>query len=305
MLATPAGMLPSGPAWTYEVKWDGYRTLALKDGPRVRLLTRSLKDATRQYPTIARAISSLAADQVLLDGEAVAVDEQGRPSFQALHHGAAHTIVYCAFDLLHLGEQSLVDRPLGERRERLAEVLAGSRILRSEALPGTPEYIEQAVRQLGLEGVVAKRRDSRYEPGRRSRAWLKVRFNRRQEFVVGGYKPNASSFESLLVGCYEGRRLMFASKVRSGLTPHVRSKLFRQLLPLTFVGCPFANLPSTKTGHWGEGITVEDMGKLRWVQPRLVVEVAFVEWTRDGLLRHPRFVALRTDKAAREVRRER
>jgi bifunctional non-homologous end joining protein LigD len=146
MLATPASALPSGPAWTYEVKWEGYRTLALKDGARVRLLSRNLKYGTRQYPTIARAVSSLAADSVLLDGGALAVDDQGRPSFQALHHGAAHTIVYRAFDLLHLGEQSLVDRPLGECRERLAEVFVGSRIWRSEALPGTPEHIEQAVR---------------------------------------------------------------------------------------------------------------------------------------------------------------
>ena len=171
----------------------------------------------------------------------------------------------------------------------LATVLKGARLLRSEPLPGTPEQIEKAVRALHLEGVVAKRRTSRYEPGKRSRSWVKVKFNRRQEFVIGGFKPNAGGFESLLVGYYEGRKLMFASKVRAGLTPHVRAELFPKLKALMQPRCPFANLPSSKTGHWGEGIPAEDMTVLRWVKPKIVAEVSFVEWTRDGLLRHPEF----------------
>jgi ATP dependent DNA ligase domain len=157
---------------------------------------------------------------------------------------------------------------LDERREVLAKVLKGSRLLRSEPLPGTPEEIEKAVRELHLEGVVAKRRNSRYEPGKRSRAWVKVKFNRRQEFVVGGFKPNANAFESLLVRCYEGRKLMFASKVRAGLTPHIRAELFPALKATVQAHCPFANLPSSKTGHWGEGITAGDMAALRWVKLR-------------------------------------
>jgi bifunctional non-homologous end joining protein LigD len=130
------------------------------------------------------------------------------------------------------------------------------------------------------------------------------KFNRRQEFVVGGFKPNATSFESLLVGYYEGTKLMFASKVRAGLTPHVRDELSAALTRIAQPTCPFANLPSSGTGHWGEGITAEDMQSLRWVKPKIVVEVSFVEWTRDGLLRHPEFVAVRTDKSPREVQRE-
>jgi bifunctional non-homologous end joining protein LigD len=155
----------------------------------------------------------------LLDGEVVAVDEDGRPSFQALHHQAAHTVVYYAFDVLHLDGRDLTATPLDERRSALAQALKGSRLLQSEPLPGTPEQIEKAVRELHLEGVVAKRRNSRYEPDKRSRS-CESEFNRRQEFVVGGFKPNADGFESLLVGYYEGRKLMFASKPPAGLTPH-------------------------------------------------------------------------------------
>lgn len=305
MLASSADTLPTGTEWTYEVKWDGYRTLARKDGAQVTLLSRNLKDATRQYPSIAAAIAGLRSTDVLLDGEVVAVDEQGHPSFQALHHGAARTLVYYAFDLLHLDGRDLLRAPLDDRRARLASVIAGSGVLQSEPLPGTPAQIEQAVRALQLEGVVAKRRGSIYEPGRRSRSWVKVKFNRRQEFVVGGFKPAGASFESLLAGYYERGQLYFAGKVRAGLSPRVRGDLSRILSGDLTSRCPFVNLPSSRIGHWGDGITEDDMTKLRWVEPRLVVEVSFVEWTRDGLLRHPEFVAVRQDKDARHVRRER
>jgi ATP-dependent DNA ligase len=140
-------------------------------------------------------VATLRATSVLLDGEAVAVDEKGRPSFQGLHHQAAHTVVYYAFDLLHLDGRDLTATPLDERHDLLATVPKGSRLLRSEPLPGTPEQIENAIRQLHLEGVVA----SRYESGERSRSWVKVKFNRRQEFVVDGFKPMPGGFESLLV----------------------------------------------------------------------------------------------------------
>jgi bifunctional non-homologous end joining protein LigD len=304
MLATTAAELPLGDEWSYEVKWDGYRTLAEKDGARVRLLSRNLNDATANYPTVAGALAEVRADSVLLDGEVVAIDESGRPSFQALHHRAAHAIVFYAFDVLHLNGEDLTKRPLDERRKALASVVAGTRLLRSEPLPGTPSQIEAAVRGLNLEGVIAKRRDSLYEPGKRSKRWVKVKFNRRQEFVVGGVKPNGASFESLLVGYYEGKQFLFAAKVRAGLRPHDRSEIVRRLAGSDTQRCPFANLPMGKTSHWGEGITDEDMKTLRWVEPRLVVEVSFVEWPSDGLLRHSEFVAVRDDKDPREVRRD-
>jgi len=304
MLATAAKMLPSGGEWTYEVKWDGYRTLALKNGPRVKLLSRNLKDATGQYAAVARNVGAIHAETALVDGEIVALDEHGRPSFQALHHQDAHALVYYVFDALHVDGRDLMKAPIEERRAVLARLIDGTRLLGSDPLPGTPDQIEHAVRGLELEGVVAKRRGSLYEPGRRSASWVKVKFNRRQEFVVGGYKPNASSFESLVVGYYDKRALLFAGRVRAGLTPHARAEIFRRIAREEIARCPFADLPSRHGGHWGEGVTAEDMRKLRWVKPRLVVEVSFVEWTRDGALRHSEFVAIRDDKRPADVRRE-
>ena len=304
MMATPASALPVGEDWSYEVKWDGYRTLALKDGPRVRLFSRNLKDVTGAYPSVTRTLGELKAAAALVDGELVAIDEQGRPSFQALHHQAAHVVVYYAFDLLLLGGRDLTREPLDSRRKQLAAAVRGTSILLSEPLPGTPAQIERAVRELGLEGVVAKRRSSRYEAGRRSGKWLKAKFSRRQEFVVGGYKPANNGFDSVLVGYYEGRRLYYAGKVRAGFTAHSRRELMEGLTPLGRRSCPFVNLPSTKSSHWGEGVRPEDMAALAWVTPSLVVEIAFTEWTRDNNLRHAAYVGLREDKPARDVRRE-
>ena len=250
------------------------------------------------------ASAGCSADTALLDGEVVAVDANGRPSFQALHHQSAHALVYYAFDLLHLDGRDLLKAPLDQRRTALAGLLDGSDVLRSAPLPGSVEQIEAAVRELALEGVIAKRRHSIYEPGRRSHAWIKVKFNRQQEFVVGGFKPNAADLESLVVGYYEGRKLHFAGRVRAGLTARSRAELFRRISPARVTTCPFADLPSAKAGHWGEGVTAEDMTKLRWVKPTVVIEVSFVEWTRDGALRHSEFLGIRDDKRPSQVRRE-
>ena len=140
--------------------------------------------------------------------------------------------------------------------------------------------------------------------GRRSPSWIKVRFNRRQEFVIGGCKPAPVAFDSILVGYYEGRQLMYAAKVRAGFKGYARSEVHSRVTQDVVSRCPFANLPNSGTGRWGEGISAEDMTRLVWVRPKVVVEVEFVEWTRDGLLRHPQFVALRDDKPAGDVRRE-
>ncbi len=308
MLATTAVRLPEEDGWSYEVKWDGYRTLAVKTGANVRLISRNLKNVTRQYPGVAAALATIRADSVLLDGEIVALDRNGHPSFQDLHHraSAGTQIVYYAFDALQIDGRDIMKRPLEERRDVLREVVAGSSVHLSESLPGLPAQIERAVRRLGLEGVVAKRRASVYTPGVRSRAWLKVRFSKRQELVVGGYKPGGGVFDSILVGYFERGRLLYAGKVRAGLTPKLRAHVFKRARPLETTRCPFANLPNStaKTTHWGEGITEEEMKGLRWLRPELVVEVSFVEWTRDGNLRHASFVGLRDDKVARAVRRE-
>jgi bifunctional non-homologous end joining protein LigD len=306
MMAVSAVTLPDGADWSYEVKWDGYRAQAIKQGPVVSLASRNLKNITRQFPGVARAAAALAASAAVLDGEIVAIDSEGRPSFQALHHAATEglSIVYYAFDLLHLNGRDLTRMPLDERRASLRDVIKGSDLLLSEPLPGTAAQIADAVRGLGLEGVVAKRRRSTYTAGRRSDAWVKVRFAQRQELVIGGFKPSAATFDSLVVGYYDARRLMCAGKVRSGFTPHLRAQVFERIRDLEVARCPFANLPSTRTGHWGDGITADEMNALRWVKPTQVAEVSFAEWTRDGSLRHASFVALRDDKAAKDVMRE-
>jgi DNA ligase D-like protein (predicted ligase) len=306
MMATPAFTLPAGDEWSYEVKWDGYRAQAVKDGAAVSLASRNLKNITAQFPGITQSIARVRAKTALIDGEVVALDAKGRPSFQGLHHASFDglTIVYYAFDLLHLDGHDLTRVPLDDRRAALREVVAESGVLLSDPLPGTPSQIASAVRRLGLEGVVAKRRRSTYTAGRRSDAWVKVRFARHQELVIGGFKPNARTFDSLVVGYYDGAKLMSAGKVRNGLTPQLRGNLFERMRPLISDRCPFANLPTTSTSQWGEGITAAEMESLTWVKPRLVAEVSFVEWTRDGSLRHPSFIALRDDKRPRDVHRE-
>ena len=303
MMAVSAATLPAGADWSYEVKWDGYRAQAVKNGTAVSLASRNLKNITRQFPDVVRAAAQVRATSAVIDGEIVALDADGRPSFQALHHAdtAGLSIVYYAFDLLHLNGRDLTRAPLDQRRAALRQVVEGSGVLLSDPLPGTPGQIADAVRGLGLEGVVAKRRHSTYAAGRRSDAWLKVRFAKHQELVIGGFKPNAANFDSLLVGYYDGRRLLCAGKVRSGFTPHLRAQVFERIRGLKTPRCPFANLPSTKHGRWGEGVTVEEMGALRWVKPLQVAEVSFAEWTRDGSLRHAAFMALRDDKAATDV----
>lgn len=157
---------------------------------------------------------------------------------------------------------------------------------------------------MGLEGVIAKRKTSRYTPGERNTAWVKLKLDRQQEFVVGGYRPGPNGVDALLVGYYDGKNLRFAGKVRAGFTPHVRREVFVQLAPLHIGSCPFTDLPNSKTSHWGAGVTLEQMSEMRWLKPKLVAQIRFVEWTADGHLRHAAFLGLRTDKSAREIRHE-
>jgi bifunctional non-homologous end joining protein LigD len=306
MAATLVQALPEGDDWLYEVKLDGYRALVVKDGARVRLRSRNDKDLTAAYPGIAAAAARLRASRAIVDGEIVSVDPQGRPSFQALQNRGAypdHTITFYAFDLLRVDDEALMERPLVERKARLAGVVRGSGILLSEPLPGTAAQVAAAVRTLGLEGVVAKRKSSTYVPGVRSANWQKLKLDLQEEFVIGGYRPGAHGVDSLLVGYYDAGALRFAGKVRAGFTPHLRREVVAKLGPLHAASCPFADLPTSRASHWGGGVTAEQMGEMQWVRPSLVAQIRFVEWTADGHLRHAAFLGLRIDKAARQVKR--
>jgi bifunctional non-homologous end joining protein LigD len=307
MMAKLTDKLPEGEQWSYEVKWDGYRALLLKDRNRVQLLSRNDNDLTATYPMIQSAALKLRADTALLDGEIVALDAKGTPSFQALQHRSAHrsyAIVFYAFDLLHLNGEELRRLPLQDRRKRLPDLVKGSGILLSQPLPGTLQQVTEAVSRIGLEGIVAKRNDSRYESGERSGAWVKLKLDKQQEFVVGGYRPGPNGIDALLVGYYEGKELRFAGKVRAGFTPHLRREVFEAVKLLHTARCPFVDLPNSKASHWGGGVTAEQMVEVQWVKPTLVAQIRFVEFTNDGHLRHAAYIGLRGDKTAKQVRRE-
>ncbi|MFL6590383.1 MAG: non-homologous end-joining DNA ligase [Chthoniobacterales bacterium] len=297
--------------WIYEIKWDGYRALGLKHDDRVRLLSLKEKNLTSDFPSVAKAMGDLAAGTALLDGEIVAVDAQGRPSFQVLQNrktlGHDWTVVYYAFDLLNLEGDDLQRRPLHERKEKLRTLItdSGSAILRYSAeLPGKPDAVIRTVAAAGLEGIVAKKRDSLYRAGTRVTTWLKLKLNKSQEFVIGGYKPGAGTFQSILVGYYDAKDLIFAGKVRQGFNPTGRARLLKEMAPLQSEKCPFNNLPTSRKSHFGEGITEDEMADLCWLKPKLVAQVSFTEWTTYGLLRHATFEGLRDDKSPREIVRE-
>jgi bifunctional non-homologous end joining protein LigD len=307
MAALPAAQLPDGPEWLYEVKWDGYRALGLKHGDSVRLLSRNNKSLAADFSTIVNALRTISADTALVDGEIVALAPDGTPSFQALQNRASNgaEFRFYAFDLLQVDGEDLRARALTERRERLEAILRGSAVPLSIALEGSAAEVIAAVSKLGLEGVIAKRRTSAYSPGDRNSDWQKLRLNSEQEFVIGGYRPGLKNFESILVGYYEKKKLVFASKVRAGFNPHTRQAVWEKFKGLAIDECPFTNLPDAdKKGRWGEGITAEDMKELRWVKPQVVVQVSFVEWTSRGHLRHANYKGLRADKKPTAVVRE-
>jgi ATP-dependent DNA ligase len=210
-------------------------------------MSRNQKDLTRSYPTIVAQGKKLSADKAVVDGELVALDAAGKPSFQALQHrgqGTDHRIAFYAFDLLHVDGRELLQEPLDTRRSLLPKIIEESGLLLSEPLPGPPEDIIRAVRSLGLEGVVAKRRSSLYQPGERSGDWVKLRLDLPQELIVGGYRPGSNGVDALLVGVYAGKRPRFAGKVRAGFIPHTRRELAAALKPLHTDDCPFSSFPT-------------------------------------------------------------
>jgi len=308
MLLLRTERLPEGPEWLIELKLDGYRALAIRSGGKVRLRSRNDNDFNVRYPVLAKALASM-PDETVIDGEIVALDGDGKPSFNLLqNYGSAGAPVhYFIFDLLILKGKDVMGEPLMRRRELLEKHVfpkMSEPIRYSPILEASLKELVQSVKAQGLEGLVAKRRDSRYEPGERSGAWQKMRVNRGQELVIAGYTPSAKNFDALVIGYYESGKLMYAARTRNGFTPSSRTELFKKLKPLEIAECPFANLPEKKAGRWGAGLTAAKMAECRWLKPQLVGQFEFVEWTEDAHLRHSRFVALRDYKKPGDVRKE-
>src|SRR4051794_1701617 len=299
-----AGKVPRDEsAYAYEVKWDGIRALAYSEPGRLRFETRNLRDVTAAYPELRRLNRALSSHRAILDGEIVAFDEQGRPSFsrmqQRMHLTSESVIrrrakdvpvVYVIFDLLWLDGHSLVELPLGERREKLEALeLVGPSWQPPPQLQGTGEELLAATAASGLEGLLAKRRDPSYEPGRRSGAWIKLKNVRRDEFVIVGWEPGegrrAERIGALLVARHdEGGELVYCGEVGTGFTDRTLTELGERLGPLRIDRSPLAKAGGPKGAQW--------------VEPLLVAEVEFTDFTPDGMLRHPSFKGLREDKSA-------
>jgi len=309
MLLLRTDMLPSDSSrWEYQLKFDGYRAIAFKTRGKSQLRSRNDNDFGVRYAGVLKGLAQL-PDETVIDGEVVALDADGRPSFNLLqNYGSSKaSIVYFVFDVMVLAGRDLMHEALTTRRTILEEnVLPTLRepVRYAAPLDATLPVLIQSVKAQGLEGLVAKRLDSRYEAGLRSGAWQKMRVNRAQEFVVGGYTLGTKTFDALICGYYEGDRLLYAARTRNGFTPAVREQLFRTFRGLETATCPFVNLPEAKSGRWGAGLTAEKMKECRWLRPVLVAQLEFLEWTADNHLRHTTFVGLREDKPARTVRRE-
>jgi bifunctional non-homologous end joining protein LigD len=302
MLATLAEDIPRGAGWLFEVKWDGYRAIAKVSGGEATLTSRNSNDLTARFPNVAKEVAkAVKTPAAVLDGEVCALDEAGRSSFSAMQQGKAGTpLVYYVYDLLEVEGEPLVDLPLVERRKRLEKLLdKRNRCVRlSEAFDDGAALLEAAEQQ-GLEGILAKRLDSRYIQGKRTRDWLKIKTHGEQEFVIAGFTKGtgrrASSFGSLVLGYYRGDELVYAGNVGTGFNSKEIDKLVDKLRPLKRPTSPFPEVPKMPKVRKSDVI---------WVEPELVCEVEFAEWTHDGRLRSPTYKGLREDKSAEEVRRE-
>ena len=308
MLLLRTEKLPEGADWLTELKLDGYRALAIKTGGKLQLRSRNDNDFNGRYPSIVKALAAM-PDDTVIDGEVVALDAEGRPSFNMLQNygSAGAPLHFFIFDALVLKGRDVMGEPLVKRRALIEKHVLpqlADPIRYSPILEGSLKDLVRSVKAQGLEGLVAKRRDSKYEPGLRSGAWQKMRVNAGQELVIGGYTPSPKNFDALVIGYYDDDKLIYAARTRNGFTPASRVELFKQIKALEIKECPFANLPENKAGRWGAGLTATKMAECRWLEPVLVGQFEFVEWTEDAHLRHSRFIGLREDKKAKDVRRE-
>jgi bifunctional non-homologous end joining protein LigD len=306
MTAELVASVPKSEDWQYEIKLDGYRAIVVKHDATIDLFSRRQIRMNAKYPSIAAAFDALPPDTIL-DGEIVALDPQGKPDFSALQNRKARQPVYFyAFDILAYRGRNVMALPLRDRRLILEQAVSDLddpvRLCPTFDFPA--EDIVRAAQEQGLEGIVAKRKSSKYEPGQRSSAWVKYKTHKGQELVIGGYLPGTHGFGSLLVGYYERNRLMFVGKVRNGFTASAKLKVAKRFKGLEIERCPFANLPERKSARRGVALTKEAMKECHWLRPELVAEIEFVDWTEQNHLRHSKFVELRDDKDAREVEKE-
>jgi len=299
--------LPEGPNWLWQIKLDGYRAVAVRSGTGVTLFSRRRKSLNRQFPYILEALAGL-PEETVVDGELVAIDDSGRPDFNLLQNFRAEAarIHYYVFDLLCWKGHDLTRLPLVERRTLMKSlvVVKDERIRTCHYVEAAPNDLLSAAREQGLEGIVGKRKDSPYQPGKRSGAWIKYRVNRGQEFVIGGYFPGPHGFDSLIVGYYAGGKLMYVARTRNGFVPASRRQVFSRLKHLVTARCPFVNLPETRKSRFGEELNAEKMKKAIWLKPEAVAQIEFLEWTEADRLRHSKFVGLREDKNPRDVVKE-
>jgi bifunctional non-homologous end joining protein LigD len=310
MLARLSTLPVADSDWAFEVKWDGVRAIAFSQPGRIRFSSRNGNDVSGAYPELHALNRTLGSHSAILDGEIVAFDEAGRPSFEALQprmhvrEGAAvrrlareTPVTYVLFDLLWLDGHSLMDLPYAERRDRLADLkLAGERWLIPAFQIGEGSAFLAATREQGLEGLVAKRLDSPYTPGSRDGSWLKIKHSQRQEAVVGGWTEGRGSrsarIGALHLGVYEEQgRFRYAGRVGTGFDEAELDRIAHLLVPLARADSPFHGLQPPQGAHF--------------VEPQLVCEVEFTAWTKQGLLRHPVYKGLRDDKPPTTVVRER
>jgi bifunctional non-homologous end joining protein LigD len=320
MLATPLAEPPTGDGWAYEIKWDGIRALAYLDGDHLKLSARRGADHTPRYPELAALAEALGGRDAILDGEIVAFDDEGRPRFQLLQRrmglSTEATIrrravetpaTYVAFDLLWIDGELLIEEPYERRRELLDGLGLDAphwRAPRNHVGDGAALW--NLVQERDLEGIVAKQLGSPYRPGKRSREWAKVRNRRGQELVIGGWMPGEGSrggrVGSLLLGYYDDDRFAYAGGVGTGFTQAMLDELTKRLRPLERPDSPF-ELGEDPKIKYAQRARDRGAGPV-WVEPELVAEVEFTEWTNEGTLRQPSFKGLRDDKDPREVVRE-
>ena len=309
MLATLATKPFDDDDWLFEIKWDGFRVQSVVDDGKVRILTRNLNDASTYFPRLLGSPGRwIEAQQAIVDGEVVALDDDGRPDFSLLQtklgDKEANGLVYQAFDLLYLDGRSLLDVPLEDRKRLLRSVLKDHpRVRFASHVVGEGKAFFEAASTLGVEGMVAKLRRSRYEPGKRTGAWLKIKIRPEQDFVVGGWTPgsgNARDLGALAIGVYEDGALRFAGKVGSGFTGAIRNDLLKRLKPLVQDDPPFDPAPPKDyRGRWGG-----DLRDITWVRPEIVIRAEIGGWTRDGQVRQTAYKGIEAGRDPMAVAKE-